>query len=453
MTYYGWSLDAQYAEQIARTRALEQARALVGTSLPESAALAALLAELGAVGGPTAIVNVRHPTYGATGNGSTDDTTALQAALTAGATLGLPVYFPPGTYKHTVRLDWPAGTIAYGAGWKRTILRYDTPSTGTSGHRSVDATSGPDGYYRISGMLFQCGIKLGNTSAFNLTSSAPYSVFRDCRFINWTKYGLNFQSSWGSVVEGCSFDSINGIASSGDIGTAVIATTDCNQLTLRGNTVIRCDRGFQVEDAYGVTIDGQNGFERIGYKYNDSSVEIENSELAAYHGIVVDGIKGLSIIGNYFEAVRLGNGIDASGLRGYAICNNSFTGDEPGSYGTDTVMDKAIAVDDCRAGTIASNYVLEYVTNWLTGTNMATGASSVILGLDTNEVVDGGVVKVPSTTASGVSGAVWQGAAKVLGTQGAAVADASGGATVDAEARTALNALLARLRTHGVIAT
>lgn len=42
---------------------------------------------------------------------------------------------------------------------------------------------------------------------------------------------------------------------------------------------------------------------------------------------------------------------------------------------------------------------------------------------------------------------------KVVGAQGAAVADAAGGATVDAEARTAINALLARLRTHGLIAT
>ncbi len=37
--------------------------------------------------------------------------------------------------------------------------------------------------------------------------------------------------------------------------------------------------------------------------------------------------------------------------------------------------------------------------------------------------------------------------------QGAAVADASGGGTVDAEARTALNTLLARMRTYGLIAT
>jgi len=42
---------------------------------------------------------------------------------------------------------------------------------------------------------------------------------------------------------------------------------------------------------------------------------------------------------------------------------------------------------------------------------------------------------------------------QVVQTRQAAVADASGGTTVDAEARAAINALLARIRTHGLIAT
>jgi hypothetical protein len=41
----------------------------------------------------------------------------------------------------------------------------------------------------------------------------------------------------------------------------------------------------------------------------------------------------------------------------------------------------------------------------------------------------------------------------VVGAPGAAVADAAGGGNVDTEARAALNALLARLRAHGLIAT
>lgn len=42
---------------------------------------------------------------------------------------------------------------------------------------------------------------------------------------------------------------------------------------------------------------------------------------------------------------------------------------------------------------------------------------------------------------------------QIVGSRGAAVADATGGATIDTEARAALNALLARVRTHGLIAT
>lgn len=41
-------------------------------------------------------VSVKHPDYGATGNGSTDDTAAINAAITANA--GKTVYVPPGTY-------------------------------------------------------------------------------------------------------------------------------------------------------------------------------------------------------------------------------------------------------------------------------------------------------------------------------------------------------------------
>lgn len=57
----------------------------------------------------------------------------------------------------------------------------------------------------------------------------------------------------------------------------------------------------------------------------------------------------------------------------------------------------------------------------------------------------GGIISVASSFQVGGT--------QVLSAQGAAVADASGGSTVDAEARTAINTLLARLRAHGMIAT
>ena len=55
------------------------------------------------------VYNVRNSAYGAVGNGSTDDTTAVQSALTAGA--GKNVFFPPGTYKITSTLAVSANTV------------------------------------------------------------------------------------------------------------------------------------------------------------------------------------------------------------------------------------------------------------------------------------------------------------------------------------------------------
>lgn len=60
----------------------------------------------------------------------------------------------------------------------------------------------------------------------------------------------------------------------------------------------------------------------------------------------------------------------------------------------------------------------------------------------------GGYINITSSGATFHSGSN-----QVVGPRQAAVSDASGGATVDAEARTAVNDLLARLRTHGLIST
>ena len=56
-------------------------------------------------------------------------------------------------------------------------------------------------------------------------------------------------------------------------------------------------------------------------------------------------------------------------------------------------------------------------------------------------------------TGANTSAAYYHSGNKVVGAQGATVADATGGVVVDAEARTAINALLARIRAHGLIAT
>lgn len=52
--------------------------------------------------------------YGAAGDGSTDDTAAIQAALTAAAPTGAPVYLPPGTYRTSSALAAPSNATLFG---------------------------------------------------------------------------------------------------------------------------------------------------------------------------------------------------------------------------------------------------------------------------------------------------------------------------------------------------
>ena len=79
------------------------------------------------VPGATQWLNVRGPAFGATGNGSTDDTAAIQAALTA-ATGGGVVYLPNGTYKITSTLTIPAAVTLLGESRGNTFLVAGTAS-------------------------------------------------------------------------------------------------------------------------------------------------------------------------------------------------------------------------------------------------------------------------------------------------------------------------------------
>ncbi len=80
------------------------------------------------------VVNVR--SYGATGDGTTDDTAACQAALTAAANRAL--FFPPGRYRITSTLTLANVSVhIFGAGINRTELRFSGAVNGigiTSNH-------------------------------------------------------------------------------------------------------------------------------------------------------------------------------------------------------------------------------------------------------------------------------------------------------------------------------
>ena len=75
------------------------------------------------------VLNVK--TYGAVGNGSTDDTAAIRSAITAASATGGVVFFPPGVFVLPVRLTCQSlNNVSFqGSGKSNTILKSAIPAT------------------------------------------------------------------------------------------------------------------------------------------------------------------------------------------------------------------------------------------------------------------------------------------------------------------------------------
>lgn len=133
-------------------------------------------------------INVKMAPYSAVGDGSTDDSTAIQAAETAAATSGKDLYFPAGSYKLATGIS-KYSVNWRGAGMDQTVLKYygsDTlvNATGTSGVRVICC---------ISDMKFDgtnaTGSAKGITMGWNQRSMP---LLQRVHIYNFPHYGMHF---------------------------------------------------------------------------------------------------------------------------------------------------------------------------------------------------------------------------------------------------------------------
>jgi hypothetical protein len=95
--------------------------------------------------------NVKSSTYGAVGDGTTDDTAAISAAITAATTNGGIVFFPAATYRITSTLTVPGDVLVQGAGNRQTILLMDHA---TEDHMTFTQGSTPGTSNRVQDIRF-----------------------------------------------------------------------------------------------------------------------------------------------------------------------------------------------------------------------------------------------------------------------------------------------------------
>ena len=145
--------------------------------------------------------------FGATGDGSTDDTTAIQAALTAGA--GKSVYFPAGTYITSAGLNVSANTYVYGDGGTANIsvqpsANVETYNQGlvTTGSNITIAglkISGTNEYSLVGGQRteYASAISMNGTPAINID-------ILDCQVFGWG-WGMYLRriSNWRIIGNRC----------------------------------------------------------------------------------------------------------------------------------------------------------------------------------------------------------------------------------------------------------
>ena len=138
--------------------------------------------------------NVKDDAYGATGNGSTDDTAAIQAAINAASAAGGgTVIFPAGTYKITVELSVSAGVSLWGAAPAGAII-----STSSATAHILNLATGA--HREISGLTLKASVSNSGSAVFVATTVNPDTHLQDCIFdgTNHTSYltkghGLTFE--------------------------------------------------------------------------------------------------------------------------------------------------------------------------------------------------------------------------------------------------------------------
>lgn len=147
-----------------------------------------------ALAGSALYFNVKDTAYGAVGDGATDDTSAIQAAMNAASAAGGgTVFFPSGTYRHTAALSFPPSVSLLGVGPDGSSLTLDHAT-----NNSLLCTGAGTNPARIAGLNIT--ISQNNTGARLRGAITARVHLEDCVLGHSTRQlGDCFANSFGGV--------------------------------------------------------------------------------------------------------------------------------------------------------------------------------------------------------------------------------------------------------------
>jgi parallel beta-helix repeat protein len=324
--------------------------------------------------------------FGATGDGITDDTTAIQAALAGGGT----VYFPEGTYL-TGSLAVYSDTEIIGA--KNSIILATLITTSPL----IRNAAYPNGNVNIS--IHDLTIDGGGPTAFNDTTiqlqNCTNTSVKDCHIYNYKNFAISVLGAESSVVVADNY--VDGGVGGGPLGTGTAGgginfsggqNYMGNKCT--GNTVINCA-------ASGIVIQG-------GAKYI-----IVTGNTASYNGLtngngIYAGHANTCVISNNIcrwnsWTPKSGSGIGIN-TSSYDCTNHTITGNICEYNGDDGIDVNAATNYKTSFHTITGNQ-LNY--NWGAGINIA-GYESKYNTISANQIKGNGAAGIHLNADSGRNG-------------------------------------------------
>lgn len=166
--------------------------------------------------------------YGALGDGSTNDATAIQAAITAAATAGGVVYFPPGVYLSASTINVPSNIELRGDGKGASIVKASASlPTGSPLLGNTNTGAYTDANITLRGLTFD-GNGLGINDATQTRLFALLRFFRttdltvqNCRVCNYGYIGLGMNGQAGALIADSEFDTLGYAGTTANAGPAI----------------------------------------------------------------------------------------------------------------------------------------------------------------------------------------------------------------------------------------
>lgn len=267
------------------------------------------------------VVNVKATPYGASGNGTDDDTTPIVDAIAAVSTAGGGVvWFPTGAYKITAMIVVPSNVWLRGAG-ANSIIRLG--ANGLYGVVSLDNATSRNGILDLA----IDGQKAAHTgTGFGVVIGSDDSVVQRVRVFDTINNGVEVGGADRVRVLDCDFDGSN--------SNAIRFANSSHDGLIRGNNVRNCKYGIF---GYGGS-DGSTSCDRLKIVENRvSDITGTDYEFAQDGGIAVTACTEPEVRGNTVKD-SAGRGIHVFGYSPGADVSHNRVKDcglESGTAGID----------------------------------------------------------------------------------------------------------------------